>query len=144
MAPRELFLSHSSKDARFVNRLAGTLRAHGIPVWISTHNLIGAQQWHDEIGAALMRCDWFAVVLTPNAVASKWVKRELMFALELDDLEHTIVPILAEPCDFKRLSWTLGTRQFVDFSVGSEDGLRDLLRIWGIGLDPARNHLAEE
>jgi hypothetical protein len=33
----------------------------------SRTNLVGAQQWHDEIGAALQCCDWFAIVLSPNA-----------------------------------------------------------------------------
>jgi hypothetical protein len=39
-----------------------------------------AQQWHDEIGAALRRCDWFVLVLSPHTVESIWVKRELLFS----------------------------------------------------------------
>jgi hypothetical protein len=61
--PREVFLSHSARDRRFVERLAGVLREHGIPVWYSRTNIVGAKQWHDEIGKALTRCDWFVVVL---------------------------------------------------------------------------------
>ena len=51
--PREIFLSHASKDRRFASRIANVLRGHGVPVWYSETNLLGAQQWHDEIGAAV-------------------------------------------------------------------------------------------
>jgi hypothetical protein len=40
-------------------------------------NIRGAQQWHDEIGTALKRCDWFLLVLSPQSVRSMWVKHEL-------------------------------------------------------------------
>ena len=69
--PNEVFVSHSSMDRPFVNRLVDVLRRHGVPVWYSEANIQGAQQWHDEIGAALRRCDWFVLVLSPDAVASK-------------------------------------------------------------------------
>ncbi|MCU1266776.1 MAG: hypothetical protein JWM21_3094 [Acidobacteria bacterium] len=72
--PKEVFLSNSSLDRVFVSGLAEMLRRHGIPVWYSQTNILGAQQWHDEIGAALKRCDWLVVVLSPNSVESVWVK----------------------------------------------------------------------
>ncbi len=74
MLPTEVFLSHSSRDRDAASRIAEMLRPHGIPVWFSPVNILGAQQWHDEIGAALRRCDWFIVLLSPDAVSSKWVK----------------------------------------------------------------------
>lgn len=61
--------------------MAEVLKRHGVPVWYSRVNIRGAQQRHDEIGAALRRCDWFAVLLSPHSVRSMWVKRELLFAL---------------------------------------------------------------
>lgn len=130
--PRELFLSHASSDRRFADRLATAIRAHGIPVWYSRTNLLGAQQWHDEIGAALARCDWFAVILSPNAVRSGWVKRELMYALRDMRYENRILPLAYRACDVNRLSWTLGSFQHVDFTRGFENGCRAMLDTWGI------------
>lgn len=80
--PSEVFLSHSSLDYDFAEKLVQVLQSHGVPFWYSPINVIGAQQWHDEIGSALGRCDWFVVVLTPNSVDSTWVKRETLYALE--------------------------------------------------------------
>lgn len=66
-----VFLSHSSKDRRFVERLVGVLKKHGVNYWFSAAHIVGATQWHDEIGHALQRSRWFLVVLTPNAARSQ-------------------------------------------------------------------------
>jgi TIR domain len=131
--PKEVFFSHSSLDLVFADKLAAVMRSHGIPVWYSRTNIIGAQQWHDEIGAALQRCDWLALILSPESVGSVWVKRELLFSLNEDRYAGRIVPILYHPCDYLSLSWTLGALQMIDFTGTFEDGCRALLRIWGIG-----------
>ena len=135
--PDEVFLSHSSTDRAFVTKLAGVLRGHGIPVWYSEANIQGAQQWHDEIGAALRRCDWLVLVLSPDAVASKWVKRELLFSLQQDRFDGRIAPILYRPCPFDELSWTLAQMQMIDFHADFDHGCRALLRVWGVGYAPA-------
>jgi len=113
--------------------LADILRLHGIPVWYSQTNIVGAQQWHDEIGAALKRCDWLVVVLSANSVDSVWVKREVLFALNDQRYAERIVPILYQPCDFDHLSWTLSLLQMVDFMGDFEEGCRAMLRVWGLG-----------
>ena len=59
--PEEIFLSHSSADHDFALRLSQRVRAHGIPVWFSQTDIAGSQQWQNEIGLALERCDWFAM-----------------------------------------------------------------------------------
>ena len=136
MLPREVFLSHASGDREVADRLAEALRRHGIPVWYSRTNIVGGRQWHDEIGAALKRCDWFVVILSPHAVESAWVKRELLFALQQPHFEDRIVPLLLTPCDYETLSWTLSIPQIVRFTGSFEDGCRGLLRTWGVGFTP--------
>src|SRR6266478_9337894 len=91
-SPNEVFLSHAHSYTDFATSLAGTLRHHGIPVWFSQSNILGAQQWHDEIGDGLERCDWFAVILSPAAVESKWVQRELLYALIENQYDNRIIP----------------------------------------------------
>ena len=134
--PSEVFLSHSSLDRSVANGVNDLLRRHGVPVWYSPSEMRGAQQWHDEIGHALRRCDWFVVLLSPNSVQSVWIKRELMYALRANRYEERIVPVLIEPCDYDQLSWTLSSLQLVNLFSDFENGCRDLLRIWGIGYQP--------
>ncbi|NJL39395.1 MAG: toll/interleukin-1 receptor domain-containing protein [Leptolyngbyaceae cyanobacterium SM1_4_3] len=132
MQPNEIFLSHASRDQEFVSKLADELRRHGIPIWYSKINILGAQQWHDEIGHALKRCDWFLIVLSPNSIESMWVKRELVFALQQNRFEDKIVPIIYQTCDYEKLSWVLPSFQMIDFQNNFNDGCRTLLRLWGI------------
>jgi len=134
--PSEVFLSHSSVDRSIADEVADLLRRHGIPLWYSPTEIRGAQQWHDEIGDALKRCDWFVVLLSPNSVVSPWVKRELMFALKEQRYADKIIPVLIEPCDPDQLSWTLSALQLVNFTDDFENGGRELLRVWGIGYRP--------
>ena len=109
------------------------LRDHGVPVWYSATNIVGAKQWHDETGKALARCDWFIVVLSPHSIRSRWVELELLYALNKSRYNNRIIPISFKPCNYEDLSWTLGAFQFVDFAAGFDEGCRSLLRVWGIG-----------
>ena len=130
--PKEVFLCSSSWDREFANKIAELLRRHGVSVWHGSSSIKGGQYWHDEIGDALERCDWFVILLSPHSIRSVWVKRELMFALEEDRYNKTIVPVVIHVCNHRRLSWNLSSRQLVDFTGDFEAGCRALLRIWGI------------
>ncbi len=134
MPPAEVFISHSSVDQVTASRIAAELVAHGIPVFYSPRNIIGAQQWQDEILKAMKRCDWFVVLLSPDSVESMWVRREIAFALREKRYENHIVPLNYRACDLTSVEW-LKLFQMVDFSgTDFRDGCRALLKIWGIGL----------
>jgi hypothetical protein len=132
-SPVEVFLSHADADRSYAQALSIELTRHGVAHWFSRRQLIGAQQWHDEIGSALARCDWFVLLLSARSTESMWVKRELLFALGERRYEGRIVPILLEDCDPTRLSWSLNQIQYVDFRTSTQAALRALLRVWGIG-----------
>ena len=90
------------------------------------------QQWHDEIGQALARCDWFLLVLSPAAVGSEWVKRELVYALQSKRYRRRIAPLILKSCKIEKLSWTLSGFQHVDFRNNFKDGSAELLALWNI------------
>lgn len=136
MAPKEVFISHSSENRAITKKVAETLRAHNIPVWYSDTNIKGAQQWHDEIGRALRRCDWFVLLLSQDSVSSKWVRMELGYALNHSQYDEKILPVILEDCDYESLSWTLGFFQMGDLSNGEDEGYTEILGTWGFGFDP--------
>ena len=131
--PKEVFLCHSTADSKFATQIAELLKRHGIPVWYSHTEMVGSMLWHDEIGHALRRCDWFVIILSPDSVNSFWVKHEFTFAIRQKRLDSRIVPVVFRLCDYEAFSWTLSSYQFVDFTEDFEKGCRALLRIWGIG-----------
>jgi hypothetical protein len=130
--PVEVFLSHSAKDKKFLKRLAAVLRSHGLSVWFSEHGIRGAAQWHDEIGAALARCDWMIVILSLAAIASRWVKREVTYAIEEPRFDGRIIPLRISACKAKDLSWVLPQIQTIDFVGRFDEACRELFDIWGI------------
>lgn len=138
MKPREIFLSHSSRDLSFAAEVVETLRHHGLETWFSPKHIVGAQQWHDEIGRALNRYDWFLVILSPHAVRSQWGKRELQFALSSKRYEGRIVPLLLQNCRYQNLSWALPSIQTINFSNGQVRGFRLLLKIWKLNYSAAK------
>lgn len=127
----KLFISHASKDRKFVERLTGVFQAHRLKCWYSTRHIAGAADWHDEIGKALSRCNWFVIVLTPAATKSKWVKRELLYALDRDAYDKRIIVLAYKRANDKKLSWALKQRQWVPFNRGFDQGCKALLKIWG-------------
>lgn len=130
----EAFLSHASQDHAKARRLRKVLTDHDVSVWFSPHHINGAEQWQDEIGEALARCDWFIVALTPAAVRSMWVKRELQYALSQERYQERIIPLLFKKCDYAALSWTLPQYQVIDFTKEFWTGCEQLLRIWNKAL----------
>jgi hypothetical protein len=135
--PREIFLSHASADAEKAGRIASVLREHGMPVWYAPTNIIGARRWQDEIGSALKRCDWFVLLLSPSAVESMWVKREVQYVLEQRKYDQRITPVLLQSCDFEGLSWVLSSIQHIDLTEDDISSWQSLLRVWGLGYKAA-------
>jgi hypothetical protein len=135
-APTEVFVSHSSKNAGFISRLNGVLTDHKVNSFVSKANIRGAQQWHDEIGTALKRCDWFLLVLSPQSVRSRWVKHELIYALQASRYKEPIIPVLYRQCDTDALSWTLSSIEWIDFRGNFDEACKELLQIWQLKYKP--------
>lgn len=130
MQPREVFLSHSSENRATAEALATMLRDHGVPAFYSPINIVGAQQWQNEILGALNRCDWFLVLLSPESVESMWVRREIAYALAERRYENRIVPLKIQDCDLGDAAW-LKLFQMIDFRGDFRSACGELLRVWG-------------
>ena len=133
--PREIFLSHAHEDRSIARQLADDLTRHSLRAWISDHHVAAPHEWIDEIGKALKRCDWFIVVLTPAAIRSIWVKREVGFALNDRRYAGRIIPLVARACNPTQLAWPLAVIQSLDCR-DYDKGIRKLLRIWNIAYRP--------
>jgi tetratricopeptide (TPR) repeat protein len=79
----KLFLSHSSTDDPFVRDLRAALADHGQEGWIDSRQLRGGAPLWPEIEQAIEAASAFAVVVSPAALQSKWVGKELRHALKL-------------------------------------------------------------
>lgn len=79
----KLFISHSSQDDVFVRELRMTLADHGQAGWIDSRELRGGDPLWAEIQKAIDDASAYAVVVSTNSLQSKWVGKELCYALEV-------------------------------------------------------------
>ena len=79
----KLFISHSSQDDGFVRELQRGLGDLGQDVWIDSRELRGGDPLWLEIQKAIENASAYAVVVSPHALQSKWVGKELRHALEV-------------------------------------------------------------
>ena len=93
----KLFISHSSKDDAFVRELREALANHGQDGWIDSRELRGGDPLWPEIQKAIDEASAYAVVVSPDALQSEWVGRELQYALALREQrgkdEFPVIPL---------------------------------------------------
>ncbi len=81
MDNEKLFISHSSQDDGFVRELRATLADHGQEGWIDSRELRGGDPLWLEIKKAIDAASAYAIVVSTDALQSKWVGKELRHAL---------------------------------------------------------------
>jgi tetratricopeptide (TPR) repeat protein len=79
----KVFISHSSQDDDFVRMLRERLNELGQDGWIDSRELRGGNPLWSEIQQAIEATSAYAVVVSPEALQSKWVGKELTHALKL-------------------------------------------------------------
>jgi hypothetical protein len=93
-----VFVSHSSEDLTWVeSKLLPCLAECGLKPWLSKVDIRTSDYWERELVAALKRCNWFLVVLSPRSAKSEWVKDELHWAIT--NKQNKIILILIQKCD---------------------------------------------
>ena len=78
---RDVFISHSWNDKKFVRRLASDLEARGISVWVDEAQILVGDSLITKIEQAIDDTRLFAVVISVSSVKSDWVKKELEQAI---------------------------------------------------------------
>lgn len=101
-----LFLSHSSADKTFVEKLAKDLEGVGVNVWFDKWEIKVGDSLTGKIEEGLQANDYLGLVLSPAAVASEWVKAELSAAWcrQMSSRKIVVLPILYQDCEIHSFS----------------------------------------
>ena len=127
-----VFLSHSSKDGKFVRLLAKLLDFHGIEYWYSAKNLIGGDRFAPKIATAVSKADTMLLVLSENAVVSDWVAHEVRLFREIRPNGRIIPLILSDLEEEKLKGLNIDEFQYVRFSDCLLTGFELLFNSFGI------------
>jgi hypothetical protein len=85
------FISSSSKDQKFADRLYADLQNKGVRCWLATEDLKIGDRIRVGIDEAIRLHDKLLLVLSKHSVASDWVEQEVETALERERREKRTV-----------------------------------------------------
>ena len=109
----KVFLSYAQSDGSWARELSGHLEAAGFRVLDPVGQLLPGDNWSLEIGKALDSSQAMVVLISPAAVRSPWVQREIQFALGSEKYQDRLIPVEVDPTnDFpwvlRHLPWIKG------------------------------------
>ena len=89
------FISYSSNDQEFADRLYNDLQAKGVRCWFAPHDIKGGQKLYAQIDRAIHMHDRVLLILSPASIKSSWVKTEIAKARarEISEKRHVLFPI---------------------------------------------------
>jgi len=103
-----LFISYSTKDQGFADRLHADLQSKGVRCWFAPHDMRGGKKVHEQIDTAIRVHDKVLLILSPESMASEWVKAEIFKAREREIREGKRVLFPIRLCSFEALrDWVL-------------------------------------
>ena len=127
-SPR-VFISHSRTNKGHAKRLASMLLLNGIRVWLDDWEILVGHNIYDSVYGGIVSSDYLAIVLTADALNSRWVTEELGLARqrELEERNVIVLPLLFEKIE---LPLHLRMRKYADFTDW-EKGFGELMHSFG-------------
>lgn len=129
-----VFISYARSDSAAVAPIVARLRARGVEVWFDTSNIDAARQFRDEIAKAISGCEVLVLMGSSAAFTSKWVRKELFFAI--DKNKHVLPAMLERTVMPDDIAFELSGIQYLDIAdsepAAAGDRLLDALSRLGV------------
>lgn len=89
------FISHSSKDKEFANRLYADLQNEGVRCWFAPEDLQIGAKIRPTLDEKIRLHDKLLIILSENSIESDWVEKEVeaAFEKEINNKETVLFPI---------------------------------------------------
>jgi hypothetical protein len=103
-----IFISHSSRDSDFVDRLRQSLDAKGYYHLFASRELRSRDESIDAIYRKIETARAFIVVISPDAFNSAWVAEETRHAAMVKERRegpYPVIPLLREGIELGALKW---------------------------------------
>ncbi|NGZ99058.1 MAG: hypothetical protein CV089_23605 [Nitrospira sp. WS110] len=110
---KRVFLSYARADRDRAQKLAGRLRESGLDVWDPEQDLLPGSDFTSHLKEALDSADAVVVLVSPDAMESRWVSHEIEYALGAKHLRGRLIPVIVRPT--KEVPWILKTFQMIRF-----------------------------
>lgn len=99
---KSCFISHSSKDVKFVEKLYNDLQENDMNCWYAPEDLDIGDKTRDKIDKAIEDYDKLLIILSENSIESYWVEDEVEAAIDYEITNNTIklLPIMIDKSVF--------------------------------------------
>lgn len=89
------FISYSSKDQEFADRLFADLQTAGVRCWFAPHHVQAGKKLHEQIDVAIRLHEKLLLILSPDSINSEWVKTEIAKARarEIKESKRVLFPV---------------------------------------------------
>ena len=89
------FISYSTHDQEFAERLHADLQAKGVRCWFAPHDIKGGRKIHEQIDEAIRLHDRLLLILSEHSMSSEWVKTEIAKARkrEVKEGKRVLFPV---------------------------------------------------
>jgi len=81
------FISYSTKDQEFADRLYADLQNKGVRCWFAPHDMQAGRKVYEQIDDAIRTYQRLLLVLSPNSMNSEWVGTEIRKARKRERTE---------------------------------------------------------
>jgi hypothetical protein len=89
------FISYSTKDQEFAERLYADLQSKGVRCWFAPHDIRRGKKIHEQIDEAIRVYDRLLLILSEASIHSEWVKTEISKARkrEIREKRRMLFPV---------------------------------------------------
>ena len=129
----KVFISHAYTDDPFVRKVVTGLEEIGLEVWDATREILPGDNWADKVARALKESEAMVVLLSPDALRSSWVRREIEYALGEQSYSNRLIPVLVgDSGELPRedVPWILRRLHMIDMDeyAEEEEGINQIAR----------------
>ena len=125
----DVFLSHSSVDKPWVIQLKTDLARYGLKAWLDQDEIRPGDIFAQTLEAALDASSAVVLVISPESIASDWVKEEYYRALSLSKRGQRLIPILLRKAEVPGF---LSGRDRINFTDEANYANNVWELVWGI------------
>ena len=126
----KVFISYAHTNEILAKKVTKALEHAGLDVWNAEREIMPGDNWAKKIAEGLEGSEAMVVLLTPDAINSKIVLREIEYALGKKSFNRRLIPVLVgspDKYDENSIPWILRHLKMITLpEQGQEEGIQQI------------------
>ncbi|HEX8923046.1 MAG TPA: toll/interleukin-1 receptor domain-containing protein [Pyrinomonadaceae bacterium] len=126
----KVFISYAHTNEILAKKVTKALESAGLDVWDAEREIMPGDNWAEKIAEGLKESEAMVVLLTPDALRSRVVRREIDYALGKKSFSKRLIPVLVDSPDKyaeNNIPWILRHLNMITLpEQGQEEGIQQI------------------